>query len=429
MSLNTALNAAVSGLSAQSDRLSAIADNIANSSTTAYKTTDLSFQALVNNSGAEVAGSVTTTAFSDVQQQGTIESTDTDTNLAINGDGFFVVSSSLENRSSAYTYSRNGDFTTDADGYLVNDEGNYLLGQLTNTDGAVIATNANDINSLEPVNVNTVKGAAKATTTLAISANLPADAATGAVFTTSTEIFDSLGISSTIGETWTKTAANTWSLALSTPVLTSDGTTVSGTMTSPTTPIDISFNGDGSLASTSPSPITIGIDFSGTGDTGAADSSIALNLGTVGGTDGLTQDSSETSTPEVSVSSVDQDGLRYGKLSSVSISSTGLVTAKFDNGLSLPVYQIPIATFSDADALTHVNGSVYAYNSSAGTIQLQDPDVGTAGSISPSSLEDSTTDTSTEMDKMIVAQQAYSAASKLITTVDTMYTTLLQAIQ
>ncbi len=429
MSLNTALNAAVSGLIAQSNRISAISDNIANSTTTAYKTTDLSFESLVNDSGSDVAGSVTTKAFSNVQKQGTIESTDVNTNLAINGDGFFVVTDNLNNRSSAYTYSRNGDFKTNSDGYLVNDEGNYLLAQPTDAQGNVTATNANDVNSLQPVNVNTVKGAAKATTSLAISANLPADAAVGAVFNTSTEIFDSLGISSTITETWTKTDTNTWSLDLSTPVLTSDGTTVSGTLTSPTSSINIAFNGDGSLASTDPSPITIGIDYSGAGDTGASPSTINLNLGKAGGTDELTQDSSETSTPEVSVSSVTQDGLRFGALSSISISSTGLVTAKFDNGLSLPVYQVPVATFSDADALTHVNGSVYAYNSQAGTIQLNDPGVGTAGTISPSALEDSTTDTSTEMNKMIVAQQAYSAASKLITTVNSMYTTLLQAIQ
>ena len=429
MSLNTALNAAVSGLIAQSDRISAISDNIANSTTTAYKTTDLSFEALVNDSGANVAGSVTTKAFSDVQAQGTIESTSINTNLAINGDGFFVVTSNLNNRSSAYTYSRNGDFTTDANGNLVNDEGNFLLAQPTNAQGQVTATNANDINSLEPVNVNTVKGAAKATENLAISANLPADAAVNAVFTTSTEVFDSLGISSTITETWTKTDINTWQLDLSTPVLTSDGTTVSGTLTSPTGPISIVFNGDGSLNSTSPSPITIGIDYSGAGDTGASPSTINLNLGTPGGTDELSQDSSETSDPQVTVSSVTQDGLRFGSLSSISISSTGLVTAKFDNGLSLPVYQVPIATFSDADALTHVDGSIFAYNSQAGTIQLDEPGVGTAGTISPSALEDSTTDTSTEMNKMIVAQQAYSAASKLITTVNSMYTTLLQAIQ
>src|SRR6185369_14937709 len=141
------------------------------------------------------------------------------------------------------------------------------------------------------------------------AANLPADAAVGDTFTTSMSVYDSLGTSSSIQVTWEKTADNTWSASFAQPTLSSDSTKT--TAAAPTSTVSVSFNSDGSLASTNPSPATLAI----TGwTTGAADSTITLDLGTVGGTDGLTQYASGLDTPAVNITRIESDGLSFGKL-------------------------------------------------------------------------------------------------------------------
>lgn len=425
MSLSSALNASVSGLKAQSTALAAVSQNIANASTTAYKTTDVSFQSLITggtSGSSKASGSVTTTVYQNMTAQGQISTTSTGTNIAIDGSGFFVVSDNLENTPSAYNYSRNGDFSTDAEGYLINSEDYYLLGQKTDENGNVIAVNNSDLNSLEPIDVTSISGSAQATSEVTLDLNLPADAEIGDEFTTSFEMFDSLGVSHTITQTWTKTAANEWELSLSDPAETSDLSTSSGSI-SPST-ITITFDGDGNLTSYSTNSISV------TGfTTGASDSAFTFDFGTVGGTDGLTQFSSNTDEPSIEISLIDSDGVRYGQLSSIEIDDSGLVTALFDNGLRQTIYQIPIATFSNPSGLTHINGTVYDENQNAGNYNLRLPGEGSAGTIVSSALEMSMTDTSEEFNKMIVAQQAYSSSAQVISTVSDMFDTLISAVR
>lgn len=428
MSLFAALNSAVSGLQAQSTALAAVSQNIANASTTAYKTTDVSFESLVTGgagNSSKASGSVTTSVYQNMTAQGQISSTSSATNMAIDGNGFFVVSDATDNTPSAYNYSRNGDFSTDSNGYLINSEGYYLMGQKTDENGNVIATNTNDLNSLEPVAVTSVSGSAKATSEVTFDVNLPADANVGDAFETSSEIFDSLGVSHTIDQTWEKTAANEWSLTLSNPHATNDTADPpadSGTL-SPSV-INIVFDGDGNLDSFTSTAISI------TGFTsGASDSAFDIDLGTAGRTDGLTQFSSNTSDPDIEISLIDSDGVRYGQLSSIEIDDEGLVTALFDNGLRQTIYQIPIATFPNSGGLTHVNGTIYDENQNAGNYNLRAPGEGSAGTIVSSSLELSMTDTSEEFNKMIVAQQAYSSAAQVISTTSDMFDTLIGAVR
>lgn len=427
MSLSSALNTAVSALRAQSAALSSVSQNIANSSTTAYKDTGVSFQAMVTGSGTSqtsVTGGVVYSTYQNMTSQGLIEATDVSTNIAISGDGFFVVSDATDNLPSGYNYSRNGSFSTDASGYLLNSEGYYLMGWATDADGNVSANNTNDLNSLEPVSVTAVSGSAKATQNVAIEANLPADAAIGDSFTMAFEVFDALGISHTVDQTWTKTAANEWEMSLSDPYLTSDSSVTTGTLTPSTA--TVTFNGDGSLAGVSPSPLSLSI----TGfTTGADDSAVAIDLGTVGRTDGLTQYSSNSTTAQIEIFNVDNDGVRYGQLTSIEINDEGLVTALFDNGLRQPIYQIPVATFSNPNGLTHINGTVYDENQYAGNVNLNYPGGGSAGSIVASALEQSTVDTSEEFSRMIIAQQAYSSASQVISTTSDMFDTLISAVR
>ena len=420
MSLSSALSSAVSGLNAQSIALSNISKNIANASTTAYKGSDTDFETmLAGSTGNDIAGGVLAKTVSNLSQLGQVASTTTPTNVALQTGGFFVVANSADATASSFNYTRDGSFAKDANGNLVNDAGDFLMGFATDASGQVIVANTSDLSNLQPINLNKIGGTAKATSQINFTANLPADAAVGASFTTSMPMDDSLGVSHTIGQTWTKTAANTWTLALSNPTV--DGTTPSGAI-SPTS-IDVSFDQNGVLSSTNPDPIALSV----TGlTTGAADSNITLNLGTIGKTDGVTQFASTTSTIGIENPTSTNDGALYGQLTGVTIDDKGLVTAAFDNGVKLPVYQIPIATFPNPNGLTAISGTTYAANQSAGNVGLEIP---TSGDIASSALESSTTDIASEFNKMIVAQQAYSAASQVVTTVKSMFDTLTQAVR
>lgn len=163
--------------------------------------------------------------------------------------------------------------------------------------------------------------------------------------------------------------------------------------------------------------------------TGANDLTYAIDFGTANGYDGLTQYSSDEDTPSIEISSIEQDGVRYGQFSGVEIDEDGIVTALFDNGVRKSIYQIPIATFSNPAGLTNVHGTVYDENENAGNYVLNKPGDGSAGTIAATSLELSATDTSEEFNKMIVAQQAYSSAAQVLTTVKEMFDTLISSVR
>ena len=425
MSLYAALTSAVSALKAQSTQLAAVSQNIANASTTAYKTTEVSFQSLVTgntDSSTNAAGSVLTDVSRNMDLQGEISTTDSGTNIALDGAGFFVVSDALSNTSSSYNYSRNGEFSADADGYLINNEGYYLLGWQTDENGNILATNSNDLNSLEVIDVSAVTGSAEATTEVTFDLNLPADANITDTFVISYEVYDSLGVSHTIEMSCEKTAANSWTATLSDPYLTNDSTVTTATI-APLT-IDITFDGGGKLASYTTNAVAL------TGfTTGAFDSALTLDFGTIGDADGITQYSSSSSDADIEITLIDSDGVRYGQLSGITIDNDGLVTASFDNGLRQMIYQIAISTFSNSKGLTHIDGTVYDENENAGNYNLQLPGGGNAGTVVASAIELSTTDTSSEFNKMIIAQQAYSSAAQVISTVTDMYDTLISSVR
>src|SRR6266567_923264 len=298
MSLTGALSSAISALSAQSQSLSMISDNIANTSTTGYKTTSAMFDDLVTaSSNATSYASVGVTV----------------------------------------SYTRNGAFSTDNAGYLENN-GSYLEGWRTDSDGSVVGNES--ASNLQAINTQVASTSGSATTKTTIAANLPSDAATGDTYTSSMTVYDSLGAANSMQVTWTKTGSNAWSASFADPTSTSDTTTATGTTSST---VDITFTSDGSLASTSPSPATISI----TGWTdGAADSTITMNLGTVGKTDGLSQYASGATSPAVDVTNIASDGLAYGKLSSVAVGDNGTVNATYSNGQTIAIYKIPVATFT-----------------------------------------------------------------------------------
>lgn len=422
MSLTAAINSAVSGLNAQSAALALVSNNLANTSTTGYKTTSASFSALL--AGATGVGSVSSsggvqaTAVADISAQGLLTDSSVSTNMAISGDGFFAVSSSLDDGSDYYT--RNGEFSVDSSGYLVNN-GNYLLGWPTDADGNI--TGSATSNGLEPIDTDSVATIAAPTTTMSMVANLPADAEVGSTFTSSVELFDSLGTAATSTITWTKTAENEWTASFSDPTLASDSSSTIGTVTSGD--ITISFNDDGTFASTNPDPAELTI---ANWTTGAADSAVALDLGDAGSATGLSQYASGSDTLTVDLVT-DQDGVAMGSLTGVSIGEDGTVSGIYDNGMTRAIYKIPVATFTNPDGLSAMSGGLYQATDDSGSATLRISGTNGAGTIYGGQLELSTADTNTEFSKMMAAQQAYSGAAQIITAANDMFDTLIQAVR
>jgi flagellar hook protein FlgE len=425
MSLSGALSSAISALAAQSSALSMISDNISNVNTTGYKTTSAMFNDLVtasSSSSAYSAGGVSVSGFANITQQGLLAATTTTTNVAIQGAGFFVTTDALGNGSTFYT--RNGAFAPDASGFLVNN-GFYLEGWRTDSSGNIVGSQS--ASNLQPVNTQVATTSAAPSTKTSIAANLPSDAAAGATFTSSMTIYDSLGNPASIQITWTKdpTATNQWTATFADPTSTTDTSTPIGTIGTANNPLTITFNSDGSLATPTTAPT---ISVTGWTD-GAADSNVALNLGTPGKTDGLTQNASGETSPSVNVRSIVPDGFAFGTLSGISIGKNGMVNATYSNGNTIPIYQLAVATFPAPNSLNAHSGGMYSATIDSGNANLQTSGTNGAGIIFGSELESSTTDTSGQFSNMISAQQAYSAASQVVTTVNKMFDTLISAMR
>ncbi len=429
MSLGGALNAAVSGLNAQSQAIAVVSENIANVSTTAYKSNEITFESLI--SGDTITGGVTFSTGQRLTQQGTIENTSVSTNVAISGSGFFVVTDDPDALASSYTYTRNGDFATDESGLLINNEGVILLGYPTDAEGNVLAASTDDLNALGAVDLNAVSSTAESTTEIGMSLNLPADAQVADDFTTTVEIFDQLGVSHTMEVTYTKTAVNTWTADYTDPYQTSLGAISPATAVVAPASQTITFDGGGAINLIDGVPAAeFAMTFTGfTATTGSNDLSVNVDVGEQGLFSGLTQFSSDNGDADITINSIEQDGVRFGQLTGVEIQEDGLVIAVFDNGVRQAIFQIPIATFSNPNALVNISGSIYDESEEAGNLNLRLPGQGAAGTLIAEAIELSTVDTSTEFNKMIVAQQAYSSAAQVVSTVDDMFETLIGAVR
>ncbi|HEY4029459.1 MAG TPA: flagellar hook protein FlgE [Caulobacteraceae bacterium] len=510
MSINSAMLAGVTGLTANASALAATSDNIANVNTVGYKRAQTNFSDLVTAASAQdySAGGVTTSTTSYVTQQGLMQSTSSPTDLAISGSGFFVTTQSPTDVSatSPRLFTRAGSFTVDSQGYLKNSAGLYLQGWLADTSGN-INTDPSNIALLQPINVSTVGGAAGATTNASINANLnagqtmsqssidsagaayaaagtipanadpaaaavataimgggavPADAYSPTSATTSMTAYnattgtgtkpdfsvtiplaDSQGGARSMQIDYLKSDAgpNQW-YAEAHVVPASDVTSGSPLIPGQVSTGIVSFTPDGRLdpnnttlfgMSTNGGNASISFGASNAAAPGAGQvnwapglgingQTVALTLGSAAG--GMTQYDSQSI-----VQSVSTNGTPFGNLTSISIDSSGYVTAAFDNGVTRRIAQVAVATFPNPDGLSPVSGDAYRVSLDSGTYNLKAPGTGGAGSISPSSLEASTVDLSSEFSSLITTQQAYSASSKIITTADQMMQDLINVIR
>ncbi|WP_316979466.1 flagellar hook protein FlgE [Shumkonia mesophila] len=403
MSLSSAMFTAVSSLKAQSRALSVISNNLANSGTTGYKTVTTSFSSLVTQmyNGTNYPGAgVTSSARQHVANQGKIEGTAKTTDIALDGNGMFLVRRGTGDDS--LYFSRNGEFQQDNEGYLVNNN-YYLLGWPTDSTGKVVSTQSSA--ALERINVTKNISSIQPSSAATVKADLGPSTAIGGKSTSSMEVYDALGNLHTVTSTWEKTATNTWTLGFSCP----DGTSSLGA-----TPLN--FDGTGKL--TSPSPANITLPFNWTN--GAAASSIVIDLTNV------TQTNKSVGVDQVSATT---NGHTTGKLLGVSISNDGAVTATYDNGESLPIYRVAVATFANYDGLSALSHGIYQKSRDSGDYSLHTAGAGGSATVKGSSLESSTVDTADDFSRMIVAQQAYSASSQVIKSAKDMYDTLLSAVR
>lgn len=443
MSLFGSLFSGVSGLNAQSRAMSMISDNVANVNTTAFKGAEAQFASLVTRQRGAVStyspGGVRAQGHYTVASQGLIQSSESATDAAISGAGFFVVNT-LPGGDGEQLYTRAGSFEPDFEGKLRTASGQYLQGWALDADEEIA-----DINRLETVNVRRINGFAVATTSLELGANLNADQAayTGAYavgdlaawetsagaigvqpsFTRAAQIYDSLGRAHDVTFAFLRTGpANTWSVEIYADPAELDAAAHPGGLLASGT---VAFSGAGTLASADIVPVsgTAGgpIEIRWAQPEGAAPSTIALDLGTIGGSDGLSQFASPTN-----VAFVRQNGAPVGELDGVAIDENGFVVASFTNGETRRLYQLPIATFANPAGLDPRSGNVFGQTDVSGEFNLRLPGRGGAGAVTPSALESANVDLAEEFTKMIVTQRAYSANAKVINTTDQMLDELIR---
>lgn len=422
MSLYGSLYTGVAGLSANARAMSNTSTNIANVNTVGYKSTRNEFSTLLASANAgSYSGGIKNISMPQVSGQGDLLQTSSPTDLAITGQGFFVVTQTpLDSPSiDEVAYTRAGTFQKDSSGFLRNASGYYLQGWALDANGN-IPTNANDLSIIDLGQVN---GTAMPTSTVALRANLQSsatittgytagDIANGTVdpqFETSMEFFDAQGGARPIRMAFVKTAANTWQYEM---IYDGNLADIGGATSNPVASGTMTFNADGSLA-TPAAAVNVTIPFAPA--SGLTSQTLAFNLGTAGKADGFTQfDTTST------LYGRDINGTLYGGLSGVRVDDRGFVIAQFTNGIETPLYKLPIATFLNTDGLGPVNGNTYRHTVESGSPSLKSAEEGGAGKISSRAIEQSTVDIAKEFSDMIVIQRAYSAASKIISTTDEM---------
>ena len=428
MSLFGSMDTAISGLNAQAAAFSNISDNMANSQTVGYKSVDTSFiDYLTTSTGAQnQSGSVATRPDYQNDVQGTIQQSSDALGMAISGQGFFSVSeqagvstTGAPQFSTQQYYTRAGDFTRDNNGYLKNSAGEYLNGWTVNPNGRV------NTGALVPIQVSQTHYAPVATSTISVVANVPASPTATSNLSSDTQIYDAGGTAHQLQMSWAQSSPNNWTLALSSPDNIAGGSTTIGT-------IPVTFGANGTLAS-------LGIGTGALSNTSSATSGsvqlspdfgngaqpITLSLGTFGTADGVTQFAGT----DYAVTSATQDGATGGSFTGVSADDNGNIIANYDNGRTTTIAQVPLTTFADADALQRQNGEAYTATQGSGAAQTGHLGQNGTGTLVVGSTESSNVDIASQLSQLIVAQQAYGANAKVITTANELLTTTLNMKQ
>jgi len=406
MSISGMMRTSASGMSAQSSRLATVSDNIANASTHGYKRAFTEFSTVVLETGksAYTPGSVDTHVRYGISEQGGFDYTTSPTDLAVSGEGFFLVSDGNT------TYlTRAGSFVKDPQGNLVNAAGYTLQGYPLN--GGAATVSANGTTGLENVNISSMGLEATPSTigdlyvnlpvgATAVTGDTPNDNTTNSTYTAKTSMtaHDNVGREVTLDVYYTKTNDNEWHITVfnsadADPVTHGfpyggDGVLVDETLVfDPAT---------GQLDSSSPTSITVPVPNG---------QSLALDL----------SKSSELSGDFQPLYST-INGNEPSAVENVEFGQDGTLYAVYGNGARVGIYRIPLATVPSPDNLTPQAGNVYSVSADSGNLQLGFPGSVQFGIIKSSTLEKSTVDTATELTTMIESQYAFTANSKVFQT-------------
>ncbi len=424
MSISSAFETGVSGLQANSQAVGSTAENIANANTVGYRRGFTQMVTTTASSGNE-SGILSVVAVDelDMAQPGGLISTNSSTDLAISGEGFFVVTvNPNETVESNYMLTRAGSFLPDENGDLVNPAGFYLAGYPYGPDGSIGDVDRSTVSQMETVNVGNISQSASATTGVSIFGNLPAQetgaATPGAPFNTSSEFFTPLGESQRVEFSWQPTAnANEWDLTFG-----DQNGAALGSVT-------VTFNDSGALAgspasysnvtSTAVAPAAFAFD-TVTGeatltlDNGTTPQVLTVGLGAPDSFGGVTQFSGDFT------QTFDRDGSGTGELLRTEIDEDGILYGVFNNGERLPLYEIPVAVVDNPNGLIEEKGNAYSLSGESGSFQALQAKTNGAGVINSGALEGSNVDIAQELTDLIKTQRAYSTNAKVVTTADEM---------
>jgi flagellar hook protein FlgE len=398
----------LSGLNAASKSLEAIGNNVANANTVGFKQSQVQFSDVYASSltGGGTSAIGIGTKIAQVQQQftqGNITSSNNPLDIAVNGAGFFRMSTN-----GTITYTRNGQFQLDKDGFIVNANGSRLTGYMVNDQGQLSTGAATDVvidsANIEPQLTTEVEAVVNLNSSApTIAAAFDMDDPTTYTNATSVTVYDSVGNSHVLQTFFVKTGANTFRVygandgaPLATPLL---GTLTFGSdgqiNTALTTlPFSASLTVTGTNAA---SPLLVDVDFTGSTEYGAP----------------------------FSVSKMSQDGYTSGRLSGFAIGQDGIITGRYTNGKSSMLGQVVLANFVNANGLQPLGNNQWAETSTSGAALVQPPGSGSLGVLQASAVEDSNVDLTAELVNMITAQRVYQANAQTIKTQDQVLQTLV----
>jgi flagellar hook protein FlgE len=407
MGLYSTMRTSASGMAAQASRLGAVSDNIANSTTHGYKRASMEFSSLVLDSGGSeyVSGSVESHTRYAISEQGNFDFTTSASDLAIKGQGFFIVSS--DNGQTFLT--RAGSFVPNGTGELVNAAGYKLMGySLANGAPSVVA---NGTAGLEVVNISSVALQATPSTKAAFQVNLPynstpvaaanvpsANAAT-AQYTgkTSLTAYDNLGNKITLDVYSTNLGGGNWEVSVFNQASAAAGggfPYTGGALSTQTLTFD---NTTGKLTSTSPTSVTVPIPNG---------SNLLVDM------TGSTQLGADYTLLDATV----VNGNAPSPVDRIEIAEDGTLYTVFESGTRIATYKIPLASVASPDNMQPLAGNVYVPTANSGEMQIGFPGDSGFGKMISGALEQSTVDLASELTTMIEAERNYTANSKVFQT-------------
>lgn len=425
MSIIRTMTTGASGMRAESEALTVVSDNIANVNTIGFKRSRAVFEDVLgrsvmgSNAIPTAGGGSRVSHITQMWTQGALVTTGAPTDLALSGDGFFVVKGGVDGVDSQF-YTRAGQFHVDSNGFVVNSDGLRVQGYQADDSGGITAT-------MGDLQVDGMSLPATPTDIVQMGANLSADPVTTPITwdpanpagdaSATVTFYDSLGQSHE-GTVWLiNNGGGSWDYHV-----TVDGGEVTGGTAG--TPFEgasgsLTFNTDGSLQTETPGASTWSFVGAAAGQTIDFDFGTSITEGGTGfgGTTQLAGASTVLMTR--------QDGFSGGTVQGIRVEADGTVTGVFGNGQDRALGRVAVAAFGSNEGLARAGHNLWAETQASGEVLIGEAGTGGRGSIVSGALESSNVDLGSEFVDMISFQRGFSANSKIITTADEMYQELV----